>query len=295
MTRRLIRAALLAFAASPAFAQDNSSPRYGPTWLPTIAEKRPNDVGDKSVTHATAFRKPAPLTVAVWADSGKLAAGHEYELRYQLRRHLKKGEFGPLLGTKQIPDGVAPTLTKGTYGDGWNGLQGEVDLTLDGLNGMTNLCKPDEFNRKDGSDHSVTLRVEAQLYDLTDKKYVTESKTNAAVLVVSMDVNNHAYRLETLAEWIDSNAEHHTDHVTDRLATLDDYDPQAGGVGFAIWRVLKRPEVKKETKLKLLAALPPEAIRDRNESFNFRLFLGEWAKGDDAELKAAAKKVLGEK
>jgi hypothetical protein len=266
MTPRLLLAALLAFAASPAFAQN-----------------------DQPKTRASAHRVIS-ISGHVGVYLEKPQNGHEYELRYQLRVQ-KKGEAGPLLGTKETPTGIAPVVLKGTAKDGPLDLGGWVKLNGKELSGMTGL--PDI---KDGyGDETVLLRLEPQLYDLTDKKYVTPARPKASVLMANVTHGGQVTSLDTLEDWVEENARTWPTQVVKMLVFLDDY--HADGVAEALAIGLEySSKASTDTLLELEAVLPVVSLApDKTGNPKFLSLMKKWAEGGNAELKAVAKKRLGQK
>lgn len=293
MTRRLLLAALFVAIAAPAFAQ-RPSHGWGPSWVgdgPPGGFDRPVDLkGPKTAVSVRGDTEGFAVEASVWGDL-PVKKGHEYTLYYQLRVHTKAGEMGPMIDIHGKKDGTPFFVTKGTAGDGWNGLEGRWDITRKELSGANGWPEVKDV----WSAATVFVRVEPQLYDATDKKYLTDAKTPAYILVAKVGEERKVHSLHTLAHWIEENGRFSAAKVAETLAGLDEYDPSACDVANAMVKPLADKDTKKEAKLALVGAVPPAAVADRKMSYSFVVLMDEWAKGDDAELKAAAKKVLGEK
>ncbi len=291
MTRRLLLAALLVFATSPAFAQ-RPSQGWGPSWIgggPPGGFDRPEVKGPKTAVSVRGDSNGFAVEASVWGDM-PVQKGHDYHLYYQLRVHTKMGEAGPMIDLEGKTGGTPFVAAKGTAGGDWWGLEGRTDITRKELSGAAGWP---EVKGRDSA--TVFVRVEPQLFDATDKKYLTEAKSKAFILVASVGPGRKVYALHTLAHWIDENGRFSSAKVANVLGGLDEYDPAACEVANAMVKPLADKDTKKEAKLALVGAVPPAAVADRKLSYGFCQLMNEWAKGDDAELKAAAKKVLGEK
>jgi hypothetical protein len=287
MTRRLLLAVLLCAATTPAFAG------WGPSWVgggPPGGFPRPADL--KEPTTAVSVRGDESgfaVEASVWGDL-PVTGGHEYHLYYQLRVHTEKGETGPVIDLGGKTGGTPFFVAKGTVGDDWNGLEGRSDITRKELSGAAGWPEV-----KKNESETVFVRVEPQLFDATDKKYITPGRTRAFILVARVGEGRKVQSLHTLARWIEDNGRFSSAKVVEVLGGLDEYDPAACGVAEAMVKPLSDKDTKKEAKLKLVGAVPPAAVADRKASYSFVALMEEWAKGDDAELKEAAVKVLGER
>lgn len=296
MNRRLLLAAFLLSAAT-AFAQNEPPTRpdvskvYGPSWL-AYSRPGPNTRPaklDRDEIAGTIDRTGNGMAVQVsfWADVADLKKGHQYELRYQLRVHTKKGETGPLLGNSSRPEGVGYPIATATAGENWLGLEGTVDVTRKDLSAATNLPKPGNRQRQ----HTVLLRVEPQVFDVTAEKYVTPGKTTAIVLAAEVSEGGKVWEVRPLGEWVGMNRGNTADATLALVATLDEYDPTTCGLERGIETVLDSEDVKADVKAKFVAAIPADRVGWK-VNFNLKRKLEQWADGSDETLKAAAKQKL---
>jgi hypothetical protein len=295
MTRRLLLAALFVALAVPALAQKVPTPRggWGPSWIggqPPGGNTRP----EKLETDLTAVQvgKSAPpigVQVHLWGDVAALKAGGKYELRYQIRPHTRKGEAGPTLGNAAHPAGVAFPIDSRTADDTWIGLEASVDVTRKDLSEATGMPRPP----KDRQSHTVFLRVEPHLFDATAGKYLTPTKTTAAVLAAEVSAGGKVYEVMTLGEWVAMNRWNTVDEALARVADLDDFDPTASELEAGILKVLGMEDVKADVKGKFIAAVPAGRVY-RKANFYLLQTLKQLADGTDETLKAAAKKKLEE-
>lgn len=283
---------LLAAVTAPAFAQ-RPSHGWGPSWAgggPPGGFDRPKEL-KQPITDISIRGDESGFAVEanVWADM-PVQKGHEYQLIYQLRVHTKRGEFGPMIDLSGKTAGTPFLAAKGTAGEEWWGLEGRADITRKELSGAAGW--PEVKGRESVT---VFVRVEPQLFDVTDKKYLTPPKSRAFILVATVGADRKVYSLRTLHHWIEDNARFNSAKVAEVLGGLDEYDPTACAVAEAMVKPLTDKDTKKEAKVVLVSAVPPEAVFDPKRSYGFCQLMEEWLKGEDAELKAAAKRVLGEK
>jgi hypothetical protein len=328
MTRHLLLAALLVFAATTAFAQNNVPSRsYGPTYPPDYFKYGPSWLGSRGSPeefgHLFGPKRPEKLekgitSVAVSQVGNGMAVGawlwadvpvqpkHTYELRYQIRLHTKKGEEGPILGTAARPKGEGFVVKTQVADGSWNGLEAKVDITRKELSGMTNLPEvTDDAKeelvlsgnvirpRKVGGVKGVFLRVEPFVYDRTADRFLTPGRTNALILYALVGKDRKVEQIAPLADWAAFTARTAPDELKPALEDLDAYRVKESGVGRELGRRLEDKDVKKETKLKILDALPLQSLNDfvglDHDVFDVLVGL---ASGPDAELKAAAQKRI---
>lgn len=298
---RKLATALLASAAlagiTPADDRPTGPPElpssYGPWWVHSSrpgGSKRPDKI-DRDVTAVGIGEMSSPMGVQVWVwgDVADLTKGGQYELRYQIRVHTTKGDCGPLLGTSALPKGTAPVLLTATADDKWNGMEAPIDITRKDLTAMTNLPLPP----KGKESHTVFLRVEPHLYDLTKQTYLTPAKSEAIILAARVWSNGKVWEVHTLSEYLVMNRGDTVDSALGGLADLDAYDPTANGVERAIERVLDMPDVPAATKAKFVAAIPADRLNWKT-NFGLKRTLEKYADGNDDVLKAAATKKLAE-
>ncbi len=291
MTRRLLLAALLVSAASPAFAQRPSN-GWGPSWVgggPPGGFDRAEVKDVKTAVSVRGDESGFAVEASVWGDV-PVQKGHEYHLYYQLRVHTKKGEHGPVIDLEGKTGGTPFVAAKATAGANWWGMEGRADITRKELSGAAGWPEV-----KGQETATVFVRVEPQLFDATDKKYLTPPKSSAFILVATVGPGRKVYSLHTLRHWVEGNGIFSAAKVAEVLGGLDEYDPSACGVAEAMVKPLTDKDTKKGAKLTLVGALSPASIADRKTNYAFCQLMDEWGKGDDAELKAAAKKLLGEK
>lgn len=301
----------VAFTIPPAFAQDRPTGptrsygptfppgyfKYGPSWLGSrgspeefaglLGEKRPEKV-ETAVTSVAVSQIGNGMAVGawLWAD-GPVVEKHEYELRYQLRIHTKKGEEGPLLGTTDRPKGIGYALKRQRATSEWNGLEAKVDITRKELSGMTNL--PDVKVGTEG----VFVRVEPQLIDLTDDKYLTPARPNALMLYLLVGPNRKVEQVAPLSDWAAYTARYTPEKLKQTLDDLDAYRVKESGVGMLLGRMLDDKEVKAATKVTIIDALPLANADDFvGRDRDIWDVLEALAASDDAELTAAAKKKM---
>jgi hypothetical protein len=248
------------------------------------------------------------LAVAVHlrARIGKPAAGHEYVFRYQIRLHTKAGEIGPLLGASSHPDGIAfdlgplvrpnnagwmlntpsaPATSKEMVEAAAKTLEfdGMVDITRKELSGMTNLPK---------NSTKAIVRVEPQIYDTTDRKFVTAVKTNAALLFLETGSTGQVWAVRTFQEWFPQ--EFGTiESAKAAVRVLNDVDAwdRHNAVIIGFQRVFANKRIKPDAMAVAVRAVPAELIYSKNA---LPSLLATLAESDDAELKSAALARLAE-
>ena len=84
--------------------------------------------------------------------------------------------------------------------------------------------------------------------------------------------------------------------MADLLGDLDALDADGCAIASGVLGALTDKDVAKETKVKLVNAMPVEAVAGmRTNSVEFEHLMREWERGTDDALRAAAKRVLGKK
>jgi hypothetical protein len=281
--------AIVLLFAAVASADDNKLPTsassgWGPSWVggaPPGGNPRPKKFEKPlTVPHIRDDRSEIGICVDLWSDA-QVQKGNKYQLMYQVRVHVKKGELGPVLGTTDKPDGISIPITSATADDSWNGLEARVDVNRKDLSGMTNLP----------AEGLVALRIEPHLYDETAGKFVTPGKTPAIIVMATVGKRGRVESVVSLRAWIAANAEYHADKVLETLAGLDEYHMYENGIGEAIATALTSTKIPTETKVKFIKAVPKELV-DPRLSGNLWTALNKFADGEDADLKAAAKAKL---
>jgi hypothetical protein len=286
MSRLIYSCAVLFSAAAPLFAEDN------PLAIQTMSSS-----GESS---------KLAVEMHLRATIGKPVAGHEYQFRYQLRLHTKAGEVGPLLGTTSQPNGVAfdlGPLVK-PAGAGWRfnttsapavskealeaaaktlEYDGIVDITRKDLSGMTNLPK---------NAANVLIRVEPQIYDATDRKFVTALKTDAVLLFLETGQAGQVWAVRTFEEWFPQQFSY-ADSAKYALRLIDEVDswqryyPLVKGFE----QVFASKQVKPEIMILAVRAVPADLVYSKSA---LPRLLGELEQSEDAELKSAVKAKLAE-
>ncbi len=287
--------ALLAGFAFVAFAgSTQAAPPPGPPWPTNFAspkERPASDAPARDFAFAEIEANGAPIGVAVTASAAvaKPKLANIYELYYQFRVHTKKGDAGPLLGTPDSPNGKPFLLRQITCEHDWIEFYEKFDVTRKDISGMLNL----PVRAVGGSDLEVLIRVEPQLYDVAEKKFITPFKTPAAILVAGVGANGKVWKVQSLSGWLIGNSRNGANpaKALDTLADLDDFSPTDNGVEGAFLAVLSDKEVSAETKTLYIGAIPPLSLNSK-AAFTLKQALKELAAGDDAGLKAAARKKL---
>jgi hypothetical protein len=294
VTRRLLTAALL-LTAAPLFAQTDFTPpaSWGPSWIgggPPGGHRRPEKLEvDQTAVQVGESAPPLGVQVHLWGDVAELKKGNRYQLLYQIRPHTRKGDAGPTLGNANRPEGVAFPVATGTAGDDWNGLEGSADITRKELSEATGLPRPP----KGRDSHTVLLRVEPQLLDVTAGKYLTPMRTPAVILAAEVSAAGRVWEVRPLGEWVAMNRGNTADHALAMVADLDEYDPSGSGLEAGILKVLESDSVKADVKAKFVAAVPAARVNWK-VNFHLKVALEQFADGSDEVLKAAAKKKLAE-
>lgn len=215
---------------------------------------------------------------------------HSYELYYQFRVHTKQGEMGPLLGTTENPQGK-PIFVARKSGDAkFVNFDETVDITRGMLTGMSNLTP---FDPSLKSYYFSLVRVEPQIYEVSQKKYLTPSKTSAVILVAYVGDNGKVLRLQPLGDlliWAGTDGRHPTQYLK-MLVSLDDYSSLDNKIEEASAAVLSSKTASPEAKLAFLQAMPTKHLGSK-DVHALNVALTDLAQGSDAQLKAAAQKVL---
>ena len=216
--------------------------------------------------------------------------GHDYELYYQFRVHTKQGEMGPLLGNEENSHGK-PIFVTCKSGDAKSvSFDENVDVTRSMLAGMSSFTP---FDPSQKSCYHTLLRVEPQVYEVSQKKYLTPSKTSAVILVAYIGDNGKVLRLQPLGDlliWSGTDGRDPTPFLA-MLASLDDYSSLENKIEDACAVVLSSKTASPEAKLAFLQKLPTKWIGSK-DVHQLNVALADLAQGSDAKLKAAAQKVL---
>jgi hypothetical protein len=286
----LIAASALAALAAPA-ARTFAEPPPGPPWpvnFPASKMRPASDAPEKDFAFAELEKSAGPIGVAVTISAAiaKPRVGNDYELNYQLRLHTKKGEYGPLLGSGKSQTVL---LRHVTCKYDWIEFYEKVDVTRKELTGMTNLPSP-----RVGND-DVLLRVEPQLYDVAEKKYLTPPKTPAAILVARVGAAGKVWELRSLSAWLveRSASESEAKKTLARLADLDEFSFAANNLAAAINTVLTAKSVSAKTKVLYIGAVPAQTLASKT-SYALRRSLENLAAGPDEDLKLASQQKLDE-
>jgi hypothetical protein len=294
--RRLAVALVAATALISATGRAAASPPPGPPWPadhPPSKERPATDAPGKDFCFADVAANGAPVGVGVkvTAAVARPKVGNKYELYYQLRVHTQKGEVGPLLGTKEFADGKPFLLRQVTCEYDWIEFYEEFDVTRKDVSGMTNLPAP----ASGGPDKEVMIRVEPQLFDVAEKKYVTPAKTPAAIVVATVGARGKVSKLQSLSAWLVEKGGPGWDpkKAVAVLADLDEFGTAGNGVEDAIHTVLGMKDVSPETKVLFINAVPPATLNWKS-SYPLKRTLEGLASGTDKDLKAAAQKKLDE-
>jgi hypothetical protein len=288
--RTLLALFALGFAAA---STAPAAPPPGPPWptnRPQWGTRSAAEAPEKSFAVAEVSESAGGLVVVVSARAAvaKPKMGQEYELTYQLRVHTKKGEVGPLLGTKQFPKGVSQRVCTVKCEHDWIELYETFDVTRKDLSGMTNL----PGTEKGGT---VFIRVEPHLFDVSANAYLTPVRTPAAVLVASVAPGGRVLELRPVGEWLAgwNGSAADAKSALARLADLDEYDPTFNRIESAFARVLASETANAGAKAEFVRAV--DAKRLNWKSFwEVRKALEALAAGPDGELKAAARAKLDE-
>jgi len=217
--------------------------------------------------------------------------GHDYALYYQVRVHSKKGELGPVLGTKDSPNGKAVFVIQYKCDQSFLSFGQRVDVTRGALSGMTNFkC----WRLTKGGYNPMLLRVEAHVYDVTEKKYLKRTQPSAAILIADVDGDGKVARLQPLADLLrqaGSEGRNPAEALA-MLADLDAFNTLDNGIEDAFAAVLVSRTATAETKLAFLKAMPMKNVGGKKVAYHLDMAIDKLANGDDPKLKAAAQKVF---
>ncbi len=273
-----------------------AKPPPGPPWpvnFPMGTERPASDAPAKDFAFAEVEASGAPIGVgvAVSAAIAKPTLGAKYELYYQLRVHNKKGEMGPLLATMDHPDGKAFFVRNILCEFDWIEFYEKFDVTRKDVSAMTNLPS----REGNGSDKEVLIRVEPQLYDPGERKYLTPGKTPAAIMVATVGAGGKVWSLQSLGSWLIEKGKPGSDakKALATLAELDEYSPAANGVDEALLTVINAKETSAETKALYVGAVPADSLKTKS-GYNLKVALEGLAASGDEAVKSAAKKKLAE-
>jgi hypothetical protein len=293
MTARTL--ALTVFAAGICAATVTAAPPPGPPWpvnYPLSATRSSRDAPDDHFALAELSRGGSPFAVEVSTRAAvtKPKTGNVYELRYQIRVHTKKGDYGPLLGTKETPAGVSFVVRRVTCEYDWIEFYESFDITRKDLSAMTNLPVGEK-----GQERDVLLRVEAHLYDVAEKKFLTPAKTPAAIVVASVGPNGQVWAVRPLTEWLalHGGSAEVAKKGLGALADLDEFGTISNRVEDAFATVLGSKTTAVAAKLLFIAAVDAKTLNWKS-SYHLKGALEALAAGPDGELKSTAQKKLAE-
>ncbi len=225
------------------------------------------------------YSSPLAVQLDFHASVRKAVPRHEYRFLYQIRLHTKTGEAGPVLGDAERPNGRATDL--GAFPPADPGLiqffMASADVTRKELSGMTGLPK-------DARD--VILRVEPQIYDATDKRFLTPPKSNALLLFVQTDKGGRVWDIQTFSEWFPNQfgSEANAKKGVRVLTEVDAWDQTDFGFVTAFEKVFGSKTMKPALKVIALRAMPAKLYGGKN---SLHSLFEAMEKEGDAELTAA--------
>jgi hypothetical protein len=294
--RKLAAALLPSLLLVSAAGRSSAAPPPGPPWpvnYPTPKERPATDAPDKNFASATVEANGAPVGVAVTviAAVARPKLGNKYELYYQLRVHTGKGETGPLLSTRESPEGKPFLVKQVTCEYDWIEFYEKFDVVRKDITGMINMPSREEG----GSDKEVVIRVEPQIWDVAEKKFLTPGKTPAAILVAGVGAHAKVWKLQSLSSWLTEKVTGGSDprKALEVLAELDEFSSTGNGVEEALLAGLNAKDVPTSTKVLYVHAVPATSLHAKT-SFYLKRALEELAAGAEGELKTAARKKLDE-
>ncbi|TWT43547.1 hypothetical protein KOR42_44270 [Thalassoglobus neptunius] len=271
-------------------------PPPGPPWphnRPISPTRSASEAPSKSFAIAQAERSGAPIgvEVSVRAAVANPVAGSAYRLYYQFRVHTGKGEIGPVLNVPGTVKNQVVLVEEIIAKYDWIEFYNTFDVTRGQLSGSGNLPS----REPKGTDRIVFLRVEPHLWDVAAKRYLTDSRTPAAIIVASVGKDAKVYSLNTVGDWLLKRAKSNSD-VAETMAILNDldvYGPNGLRIGEAIEKVLIEPTVTVATKIGYIEVVDAKSLHWR-EDYQLLQVLEGLAAGSDDDLKAAAQKKLNE-
>ena len=211
--------------------------------------------------------------------------GHRYELRYQIRMHQRKGAVGPLIQTKQMPNGaawrIARSKTAGRISRGVT-LAATVDITRRDLLNVTNFPKQ-RFAR-------VVLRLEPHVFDLTAKKFLTPPKTEAIILVADI-ANGRIQKLQLVGEWLYAHRNYGDNLAVNLFKSLDACSFYDNGLIKTCEEILSEDGAWDDTQAAFLNAMPMEMFKTKSQLGNPG-YVDSLRKHAGPKLKAAIERKL---
>lgn len=148
---------------------------------------------------------------------------------------------------------------------------------------------------------NVFLRVEPQVFDLTDKVFLTSPKSNAVILVAEVDAASRVYSLEPLSKWLlllynNNFLSHGTlENGLDTLTNLDAYDANGNNLPHVFYTLLRDDRLDEADRVRCIQAVPRDVINVTTKpGAAVGSFLGTFAKEGSPLVKAAAQKKLDE-
>lgn len=186
----------------------------------------------------------------------KPVQGNSYTLRYQIRVHETPGVSGKLLGDQSNPGGVAYNVVTSNkpHDNGSIYLRGRVDVTRDKIRRMTNLPKKSQWNK-------VVLRVEPQIFHQESKEFLTDFRTEAAILIATISPNGNVTALQNLNDFIRQYRDYSFDEVKKAMNIvnkLDKYDPVFNEVPEAFAELLENKHSSDKIKTLIIDTMDPE-------------------------------------
>ena len=292
---RKLAAALLTAVTVGTAEYAGAKPPPGPPWPPAASAPAGNTTGERDPADAPkeswagarlngTTGTGRSVKLEAWAAVAKPVVGQEYELDYQFTTHTKKGVDGKLVTR---PDDKIWHLKLVKCEHDWIEYYVQFELHRKDLTGLKGMPEPADGR----ASHEVFLRCEPQLFDLTAKKYLTRPKTDAVIVVATVEKGGKVTELRTLGDWVEATGKTDPDKVIDTLDDRDEYGLEANGVEAAFANLLGDKDVTADAKKTLIRDLPKELVHAKGAVWPR---LKELAAGDDADLKVAAKKKLGE-
>ena len=234
---------------------------------------------------------PIGVGLHVHATVAHPKIGNTYELYYQVRVHTKPGEFGPLLADKPDSDGKAFLVRQRQCESAPLVFDEQFDVVRGQITGLAKLPLPQPGQ----PNQDVVLRIEPQIYDVAEKKYLTPAKTPAAMVVAEVAATSVVYQLQSMSHWLVDKSHGGWDPKTtlDLFSTVDAYNAFDNKIPEAFGQVLAEAEATTQTKAMYIAAIPADTLKDL-AGYNLLQAIKTLAAGSDAELKSAAQKKLDE-
>lgn len=179
-------------------------------------------------------------------------ADHHYDVLYQVRVHTQKGELGPILGDAQNPNGRAIPLGEAKYDAA--SKTSDFDFAFDLLRKDLTLCTPLTKGR-------MVLRIEPQVYDQTDQRFLTAPKSEALIAVAMVGDDGKVHSVVPFSKWFAGCCTPGTAPVAlELLASLDAVDLEGSAIIPGFEQVLSNPDTKPAQLCAFLAALPAREL-----------------------------------